>query len=139
MALSKPWFINPNKLKTSVELCKYNEKLYNDENEINQYSRILAKELYTYFSSSKLIVFYHHNSIKADEQFKYYSMFKKQNMELKKYGKKVLQLAVSGTPYETVLDFYSTPNNMILFSPESEIGKVLKITKKCSQLVLLSK
>lgn len=59
-------------------------------------------------------------------------------MLFKKYGKKTMEMAIEGTPYQAALDFYVS-HNMMLFSPESEIKKVLQITKKCPQLVILGK
>ncbi|XP_057658773.1 39S ribosomal protein L10, mitochondrial isoform X1 [Diorhabda carinulata] len=138
LALTQPWFINPNKNKPLVELCRLNRKL-EKKKDLNPLRDIYAKELYNSFKNSKLIVFYHFNSMKADENFRNYALFKKQGMELKKYEREMLSAAVSGTPYETVLDFYVTSNNMILFCPEPEVNKVLKISKKCPQLIMLGK
>ncbi|CAH1275493.1 unnamed protein product [Diabrotica balteata] len=138
LALTKPWFISPYKDKTSAELCKFNVKVNKDEEEFNPLQKIYAKEIYDRLTSSKLIVFFHYNSMKADEEFKYYAMYKKQGMELKKYGKKLIKATVKGTPYEAILDFYVTQHNIMLFCPEAEISKVLKINRKCSQLVLLA-
>lgn len=136
LALAQPWFINPNKNKPLVELCQLNKKLKKDE--FNPLRDIYAKELYNSFKNSKLIVFYHFNSMKADENFKYYALFKKQGMELKMYERELLSAAILGTPYETVLDFYVTSKNMILFCPEPEVNKVLRISKKCPQLIMLA-
>lgn len=47
-----------------------------------------------------------------------------------------MEMAIKGTPYEAVLDFYDS-KNMTLFSPLPEIKKVLKISKKFPQLVVL--
>ncbi|XP_056640445.1 39S ribosomal protein L10, mitochondrial [Diorhabda sublineata] len=137
LALTQPWFINPNKNKPLVELCRLNRKL-EKKKDFNPLRDIYAKELYNSFKNSKLIVFYHFNSMKADENFRNYALFKKQGMELKKFEREMLSAAVSGTPYETVLDFYVTSNNMILFCPEPEVNKVLKISKKCPQLIMLA-
>nr|XP_023024250.1 39S ribosomal protein L10, mitochondrial [Leptinotarsa decemlineata] len=137
LALTKPWFINPNKDKKPMELCRgFDEKLFKDDND-NPFQRIIAQELYRWISTSRLVVFYHHNPMNAEEEFKAFAMFKKQNMHFKKYGKKTLQMAVEGTPYETILDFYCS-QNMTVFSPEPEIVKMLNITKKFRQLVLLA-
>ncbi|CAG9865372.1 unnamed protein product [Phyllotreta striolata] len=139
LSLAKPWFINPKKDKAPIELCNLlNHKYDKHEEEENMYAKLLGRELYKDFANSKMILFYHHNSIKSDEFYKYFALFKRQNMDLKKIGKQVLTLAVTGTRFEPVLDFYLTANNMILFSPEPAIDTVLKINKKCPRLVLLT-
>lgn len=71
-----------------------------------------------------------------EDQFKAYVLFKKQKMHFKQYGKKTLEMAVKGTPYEVILDFYVS-QNMTVFSPEPAINKMLRITKKFPQLILL--
>lgn len=106
------------------------------QEEDNPLQRIIAKELYEHFRNSRLVIFYHHNPAKAYSEFNAFAMFKKENMHYKNYGKKTMEMAVKGTPYEPVLDFYVS-QNMTLFSPEPEIKKVLKITKKFPQLVVL--
>lgn len=135
LALAKPYFINPNKNKLKVELCEGVHVTRMDEVD-NPFQRIIAQELYKWFTSSRLIVFYHINPMNAEDKFKAYVLFKKQNMHFKQYGKKTLEMAVKGTPYEVVLDFYVS-HNMMLFSPQPDIKKVLNITKKFRQLVLL--
>lgn len=71
-----------------------------------------------------------------EDQFRAYVLFKKQNMHFKQYGKTTLEMAVRGTPYEVVLDFYVS-QNMTVFSPQPEIKKMLNIIKKFPQLILL--
>lgn len=71
-----------------------------------------------------------------EQEFNAYVMFKKEKMHFKQYGSKTLELAIKGTPYERVLDFYIS-RNMTIFSPEPEIKKLLKILRKFPQLVLL--
>lgn len=135
MQLTKPFFINPKKNKTAIELCsKSTDKVVQDVH--NPFQQIIAGELRNWFNTSRLVIFYHMNPMPEEEQFKARIQFKKANMHLKNYGKKTLEMAVKGTKYETVLDFYVS-RNMTLFSPEPEIKKILKIGKKYPQLVLL--
>ncbi|CAH1183617.1 unnamed protein product [Phaedon cochleariae] len=137
LAFTKPWFINPKKDKSQVELCKgFGEKLFEKDKE-NPFQEIIAQELRRWLTTSRLVVFYHHNPMNAEDEFKAYVMFKKQKMHFKKYGKRTLEMAVGGTPYETILDLYVS-HNMTVFSPEPEIKKMLNITKKFPQLVLLA-
>ncbi|KAJ8934202.1 hypothetical protein NQ314_013519 [Rhamnusium bicolor] len=138
LALTKPYFISPYKDKKPIELCKGVVDIRNKRDDgDNPFQRIIAQELYRWFTTSRLVVFYHLNPMNAEEQYKAYVLFKKQKMHFKKYGKKTLEMAVKGTPYEAVLDFYVS-HNMTVFSPDPEINKMLNITKKFPQLILLA-
>ncbi|XP_018574938.1 39S ribosomal protein L10, mitochondrial [Anoplophora glabripennis] len=136
LALAKPYYINPNKGKLKVELCEGVDATKSKDVD-NPFQRIIAQELYRWFTSSRLVVFYHLNPMSSEDQFKAYALFKKQKMHFKQYGKKTLEVAVKGTPYEVVLDFYVS-QNMTVFSPEPDIKKMLNITKKFPQLILLA-
>lgn len=136
LEFAKPWFLSTKKGKTATELCRgqVEEKKKDDENPLQ---RFIAQDLYDYFKKSKLVVFYHHNPATGnDEEFRAFAMFKKENMHFKKYGRKTMAMAIQGTPYEAVLDFYVS-QNIILFSPEPDIKKVLKISKKFPHIVIL--
>jgi large subunit ribosomal protein L10 len=135
VALTQPYFLNPNKDKKPIELCnKYEDKMIEEVD--NPFQRIIAEELRNRFNESRLVAFYHVNPMKSDQQFKAQIMFKKENMYFRTYGKKTLKLALENTKYESVLDFYVS-QNVTVFSPEPEIKKLLKLTKKFPQLVLL--
>ncbi|CAH1369306.1 unnamed protein product [Tenebrio molitor] len=136
VALTQPYFLNPNKDKKPIELCnKYEDKMIEEVD--NPFQRIIAEELRNRFNESRLVAFYHVNPMKSDQQFKAQIMFKKENMYFRTYGKKTLKLALENTKYESVLDFYVS-QNVTVFSPEPEIKKLLKLTKKFPQLVLLA-
>ncbi|XP_044266393.1 39S ribosomal protein L10, mitochondrial [Tribolium madens] len=136
MELTKPFFISSKKGKKPIDLCtKLQDKFVRDEH--NPFQQIIAGELRMWFNTSRLVAFYHLNPMKADQRFKAYAMFKKDNMHLKQYGKKTLEIALKDSKFEPVLDFYVS-QNMIVFSPEPEVRKLLKITKKFPQLVLLA-
>ncbi|XP_060516752.1 large ribosomal subunit protein uL10m [Cylas formicarius] len=137
LALAKPWFLSQKKNKTSQELCGNVQKLAIKKDEPNPFQNIIAKELYGLFAESKLIAFCHYNPMTSNQKFKANIAFKKEQMHAKQYGKKTLDLALSGTAYEKVLDFYVS-HNMIILSPEPNIKKLLKILKKFPQLILLA-
>ncbi|VEN45821.1 unnamed protein product [Callosobruchus maculatus] len=136
LELTKPWYLSNKKDKKPFELCK-GFKQEKAKTQDNPFQRFIAQELHGWFTSSRLIGFYHHNPMNADDEFKAFCLFKKENMHFKKYGKKTLEMAVKETPYEAVLDFYVS-QNMTVFSPEPDIKKMLKISKKFPQLVLLA-
>ncbi|EFA04041.1 large ribosomal subunit protein uL10m [Tribolium castaneum] len=136
MTLTNPFFISTKKGKTPIDLCtKSQDKIVKDEH--NPYQQIIAGELRMWFNTSRLIAFYHLNPMKSDQRFKAYAMFKKSDMLFKQYGKKTLEIAVKDTKFEPVLDFYVSQNIMV-FSPQPEVKKLLKITKRFPQLVLLA-
>ena len=65
-------------------------------------------------------------------------MLKKQNMHLKQYGKKIVRMALEETKYEPVLTLY-TSRNIIVFSEEPQVAKLLKLKKRMPQFVLMGK
>ncbi|CAH0556994.1 unnamed protein product [Brassicogethes aeneus] len=134
---TKPWFVNPNKDKPMSELCKGSGSAWKKEDRVNPFQQIIAGELKRWLTTSRLVAFYHMNPMNAETQFQAYVMFKKEKMHYKNYGRKTLEMAVEGTKYETLLEFYVS-HSMTVFSPEPELKKLLKITKKFPQLVLLA-
>lgn len=103
----------------------------------NPYEKIIAKEVSNWFSHSKMVAFFHVNSISAEEMFKARVAFHKQNMHLKVYGKSIIREAIAGTRYEAVLPLFES-KNCVIFSPEQKLPQLLKICKKIPQLMLLA-
>lgn len=132
IALTKPWYL-PQKEKGICEKSKPKKK---DQQEVNQFQNILAQELYKWIDTSKLVTFCHYNPMTKEDEFNAYVMLHKEGMHFKKFGKETVSLAVKGTPYETILEFYIS-HNMIIFSSKPEIKKLLKILRKFPQLVPL--
>lgn len=133
LELTKPYFpkINPE----LVNVCNLkNEKTKKEID--NPFQRIIAGELRDSFFNSKLIGFFHKNSISAERIFIATNLFKKNGMILKTYGKTTLEMAVSGTQFDTVLQFYCS-QNMIMLSPEPDIKKMFTIAKKFPELIFL--
>lgn len=137
LALTTPYFAKKDSTASIIQLCSKNEKHKKEEVE-NPFQNIIAKELLQLFESSKLIGFFHKNPMNAEQDFKAKVLFKRQNMHFRNFGKKTLQIAVAGTPYESVLDFYCS-HNMFVFSPEPEIKKMIAVARKFPQLVFLGK
>lgn len=103
----------------------------------NPYQRLLAKELLENLESSRLVAFYHKNSMNGDENYKAEVSFYRQNMSYKNYGKETLAMAVEGTRYEILAKWYCS-QNMIVFSPELKIKELLKAGKRFPSLILLA-
>ncbi|CAG2064760.1 unnamed protein product [Timema podura] len=57
-------------------------------------------------------------------------------MHLKIYGRNTLKMAVENTRYEVVLKLFES-HNLVVFSAEPQVGKLLKLLKKIPQLTLL--
>lgn len=103
----------------------------------NPYQKLLAKEALSLFENSKLIAFFHVNPVPIEQQFRLDRALKKQNMLMKIYGKKTLEIAFEGTPYkDAVLPFYVS-HNMITFCAEPNIKTLIRVTKKFPQFILL--
>lgn len=137
LALTKPIFVSPYKDKPLTELCSGPGSQWKKKTEENPFQVIIAGELKKWLFESRLVAFFHMNPMNADQQFDAYVLFKKQQMHYKNFGHKTVELAVKNTPYETILDFYVS-HNMTVFCKEPNIKKLLQITKKFPQLILLA-
>lgn len=104
---------------------------------VNPYDTIIAREAANWFKQSKMIAFFHLNSIQSDDMFKVRVALHKHNIHVKIYGKAVLKQALEGTKFETVLPLFEA-RNCIAFSPNMEINKMLKAVRRTPQLILLA-
>lgn len=136
LTLTRPKIESKLKYKTMLDLCSFNEPKRTEID--NPYERFIAAEILENFKSSKLIVFCHKNPMNKDDRKEVIRLFIKSNMHLEIYGKKTMKMALEGTPYETVLSFYNS-HNAIIFSPEVDIKKCLKICKKYPSLIVLGR
>nr|CAD7568407.1 unnamed protein product [Timema californicum] len=103
----------------------------------NPFERLLAREILKWFNRSQMVAFFHRNPWTAEDQFKAYVALKKQDMHLKIYGRSTLKMAVENTRYEIVLKLFES-HNLLVFSAEPQVGKLLKLLKKIPQLTLLA-
>ncbi|KAF7287160.1 mitochondrial ribosomal protein L10 [Rhynchophorus ferrugineus] len=133
LALTKPWFLS----QKGKDICEKLNTKKKAEQEFNPFQNIIAHELYKSLNTSKLVTFCHYNPMTKEDEFNAYVMLHKEGMHFKKVGKETVSLAVKGTHYETILDFYIS-HNMIIFSPEPKIKKLLKILRKFPQLIPLA-
>lgn len=132
LAVTKPYYE-----KKKVPLCDRDIDRWGHLKIENPYQRLLANELLEKFKSSRLVGFYHMNSMTGDEHHKAEVLFYRQNMSYVNYGKATLKMAVEGTPYEILSQWYCS-HNMMVFSPELKIKELLKVNKKFPMLVLLA-
>ncbi|KAL5285913.1 hypothetical protein ACFFRR_007534 [Megaselia abdita] len=103
----------------------------------NPYNRIIAREVLNWLNHSKMVAIFHLNSINSDDFFNARVALHKQNMQLKVYGKKIISMAVEGTKFETIEPLFDS-NHCIVFSSEEQVSKLLRLTKKVPQMVLMA-
>ncbi|GJQ83535.1 hypothetical protein Trydic_g10887 [Trypoxylus dichotomus] len=132
IALTKPFYE-----KKRLDICDKNIDRWGRFKVENPYQRLLADELLDKLKSSRLVAFYHMNSMTGDEHNKANVLFHRQNMLYKNYGKETLKMAVQGTPYEVLGKWYSS-HNMIVFSPDLKIRELLRVNKRLPTLILLA-
>lgn len=104
----------------------------------NPYEKIVAREVYNWFSHSQFVAIFHMNSVSQEELFKVRVELHNKSIALKSYGRNIMQLALANTLYENTLPLFDT-NFCILFAPDSKnVKDVLRLTKKVPQLILLA-
>lgn len=96
----------------------------------------MAKECANWFNHSKMIAFFHLNSIIAEDLSIFRKFLKRENMHLKQYGKVIVEEAALDTPYEAILSLFNSHTYMV-FCEENKSAKMLSIAKKTPQLILL--
>ncbi|KAJ9584217.1 hypothetical protein L9F63_021422 [Diploptera punctata] len=133
-----PEYVDPKEGMSLADLCeKPLEISLREEQKETRYERFLAKEVLNWFNNSNMIAFYHVNPIPGGDRQKARITFKRDNMHMKQYGRKVMKMALQNTKYEAVLHLF-TSHNYIVFSPETQVAKLLKISKKIPQLILMT-
>ena len=115
------------------------------EREIHPFDKLLAEDMKRELSSSRMICFLHTNVLTNREKKEFSNLFEHQNMYLRYYNEDVAQLAMAGTKYQSALHLCHTSDWVvqqkdvtILFSGEPQVTKLLKLMKKCPQLILLA-
>lgn len=123
-----------------IKPCPVVSMKHQKKNEVNPYEVILAREVKNWFDHSQMTMALHVNSLKGEEFFNARVAFHKNGMQLKKYGSKTLELALTNTKYEELLCLSKTSSfsTAFIFSLEhKKISTVLKIIKKIPQIHLL--
>ncbi|CAH0748861.1 unnamed protein product [Diatraea saccharalis] len=102
----------------------------------NPFERILATECLNWFNTSKMVVFLHMNSISMEYKTPIFATLKKNDMHLRTYGKKIVNMAIKGTRYEAVNCLFTSHQNIIFGQPD-KADKLLKVLKKAPQMVVM--
>ncbi|GAB0087287.1 39S ribosomal protein L10, mitochondrial [Sergentomyia squamirostris] len=131
-AVTTPVYQHP---PLSVERCTA-EAERKDEALPNPYLEIIAREIHNWFNHSQCTGIFHMNSMSAEDHFNARVVFHKQNMHLKSYPKKAIHLALSGSRYEEILPLFEA-RCAVVFSPDGQPSKLLKVTKKTPHLILI--
>ncbi len=108
------------------------------ERQIHPYDKLLAEDMKQELRSSRMICFFHQNVMTIIEKRETRNLFQKEDMFLRYYNPDIAQMAMNGTKYESALHLAKLPNFTILFSAEPQVSKLLKLNKKCPQLILLA-
>lgn len=133
--LAKPVYGPPKYTLPDYVLCDRGEKRKKVEID-NPFERILARECLNWFNTSKMVVFLHVNSISMEDKTPIFASLSKNDMHLRTYGKKIVNMATKGTRYETVNSLFTSHQNIIFGQPENA-AKMFKILKKAPQLVVM--
>lgn len=137
MRFVQPIYINEKKNAPIIDLCtKPLEAEHKKEVDYNPLEIIFAKECLNWFNHSKMIIFFHKNAFNKEETFEATVKLRKENMYLIEYGKKIVTKALQGSKYEPVLKIYNS-HNLMIFSPDVNVSKMLKVMKKYPQLIML--
>lgn len=136
-----PFYERKNEGKSLEELCtkgRKSQRQVDEKEKYNPYQRIIAREVRNWFDESKMVAICHQNSITSEEQFEFEVPLRKVNMYYKRYNKKIMNLALTDSPYEASLPLYSTSFSLV-FSPEVNVAAFEKIVKKFPNVILLGK
>lgn len=128
----KPTYL---KKKTDIERCS-NLNTRVREAVDNPFEHILAKECRNWFNHSHMVAFFHTNPVSTEDKHPVYGELKIQNMHLRTYGKKILQMGLGGTNYEAILKIFES-QTQIVFSEAVQVKEFLKTMKKLPQFILL--
>lgn len=140
LAICEP--IVPRDKRQTSEKC-YNLKL-KQERPIHPYDELLAQDLKQELLSSRMICFFHTNVMTKREKREASNQFQHEDLYLRFYNEDVAQLAMSGTKYSSALhlcridDWFVQRDVTMLFGAEPQVNKVLRITRKIPQLILIA-
>ncbi|XP_015607587.1 39S ribosomal protein L10, mitochondrial isoform X2 [Cephus cinctus] len=133
-----PFFSDPKANKSPIELCGLNKKYEKMQKvEVNPYKDFLARECLNWFRSSRMVGFFHENSMTMDDKFEFAVPLKKQNIYIRFYSSPVVRAAVTNTEYEAIIPLYCS-KVLTVFSPDCNVTKMHKISRKFPQLILMA-
>ncbi|XP_054168200.1 39S ribosomal protein L10, mitochondrial-like [Oppia nitens] len=118
------------------------EKCFNltpiEDRGIHPLDKLLANDMKHELKTSHMICFFHQNLMTNREKKGVKNMFEHQDMYLRYYNPDIAELALIGTKWESALHLCRQQDVTVLFSAKPQVSKLLKLTKKCPQLVLMA-
>jgi len=118
------------------------ERCYNlqpkREREVHPWDRLLAEDMKQELRTSRMICFFHQNVMTNREKKLCANSYQHEHMYLRYYNPDIAQLAMSDTKWAPALHLCSERAVTVLFSDEPRVAKMLKVTKKCPQLILMA-
>ena len=84
-----------------------------------------------------MICFFHRNSMTQREKIARKNYFQHEGMFLRYYNNDCVRHALLNTPNQAVLHLLQT-QNAILFSPQIQVNKLMRLLKKTPEIILLS-
>lgn len=131
--------------KTAIDLCHENQALKKlekdnaDKSLLHPYDSILAKELFGFFDSAKMVLICQKNSMDSFDYFNFRVALHKKNIKTKIYGRKIIRAALRDSKFNAMLPLLtSSPHTCMLFSDEWNVNEVLKVLKKTPKIILLA-
>ncbi|XP_055304138.1 39S ribosomal protein L10, mitochondrial [Sitodiplosis mosellana] len=131
--------------RTAIDLCQEKlalqqlEKQHREQNVLHPYEGILAKELFSFFDSAKMILICHKNSMDGFEFFNFKVAMHKKNIKTKIMSRKIIKGAIGDTKFNAMLPLLmDTPYSCMLFSDEWNVNDALAVLKKTPKVILLA-
>jgi len=120
------------------KICGLNKTTTKLEFEPHPYNALRAKKLRVEFEESRMILFYHRNPAKAeDERLIHNMLFKKQFFLKRGYNNETLRLAIKGSRFETAYPFTESTNGLVV-SPTADLKTLLRMSRRMPQYILLA-
>ncbi|OQR73023.1 hypothetical protein BIW11_10001 [Tropilaelaps mercedesae] len=134
--------------KAMIEVCKPiiprkevvcgNLTAVYEERQPHPWNILKAKRLRTALEEAQMILFFHKNSINAENDFLVHNMLFKKELYLQTYiSNEVIRLAIKDTFLANATPF-TTSRNAIVVSPHQNIATVFSLAKKMPQYLLLA-
>lgn len=134
-----PYHPKPEKYLPLSERCENLNKLQKKiaRKTINPYEQMIAREAQQRFDNSKMIAILHMNSINEVKIFDLIVKLKKENMCLKRYGRKVLSCFINDPPYAALNPLLVSSTAFIFSEEDSKVAILRKILKKYPEYIIL--
>nr|XP_018898125.1 PREDICTED: 39S ribosomal protein L10, mitochondrial-like isoform X2 [Bemisia tabaci] len=128
---------NPEEFLPQSMKCRLKLEKAPKVKEDKPFAVLIGRKIFKMWDEAKMILVFHHNSIKGDEHYNYRVQFYRQQMEYRKYWLSMVRHALKDSRFENVLPIYGY-NSSFVCSPEVKLAESLKLLTKMPGLVLLT-